>query len=115
VVSFCRSLNLTPEVNEDPDYQVQIKRFGEMKINYQDQMVVVPMSWMKEQVGMLTNLKMLFDENCIAVSPTFDKLQTALKSAVAENMRLDKGLSQFNDLTDALMLACNEHQMGRAI
>ncbi len=114
-VSFCRSLKLTPEVNEDPDYQVQIRRFREMKINYQDQMVVVPISWMKEQVGMLTNLKMLFDENCIAVSPDFDKLQVALKSAVAEGMRLDKGLSQYNDLIDALMLATNEYQMGRAI
>jgi len=108
-VAFCRSLKLTPEINESPDYQRDIKRYREMKVDYTNNMRVIPVSWMKDQVSMLGNCKMLFDQNCIAVSPTLDKMVTALRSCVAENMRLDKGVSQYNDLIDELILACSEY------
>jgi hypothetical protein len=68
---------------------------------------------MKEHISMLGNCKMLFDQNCIAVSPSLDKMVTALRTAVAESMRLSKDVSQFNDLTDALILACQEYKLGR--
>jgi hypothetical protein len=74
---------------------------------------VIPISWMKEQVAMLGNCKMLFDSNCIAVSPSLNKMVIALRSCVAENMRIQKDLSQFNDLTDGLILSCSEYKLGK--
>lgn len=112
-VSFVRSVKLLPEVGENPDYQQEIKMYREMKVDWTNNMRVIPISWMKEQVSMLGNIQMLFNKNCIAVPERFDKLVTALKTCVAENMRV-KDLSQFNDLVDAAMLACSEYIEVRA-
>jgi hypothetical protein len=112
-VSFCRSLKLIPEISEDPSYQQQIKMFNEMKVDYTNNMRVIPVNWVKHQVGMVNNLQMLFNQNAIAVSPSLDKMCIALRTAVTENMRLVKDLSQMNDLTDSLFLACEEYQVSK--
>jgi hypothetical protein len=109
-VSFCRSLKLTPEINEDPNYQDQIKMYRQMKIDYQNNMRVLPINWVKSQTEMVSTVQMLFNKNAIAVSPTLDKLVTALRTATIEGLRLQKDVSQFNDLTDSLFLACLEYQ-----
>jgi hypothetical protein len=111
-VAFIRSLKTTPEISEDPEYQNAIKLYREMKVDWSNNMRVIPISWMKDQASMLGNCKMLFDQNSIAVSPSLDKLVIALRSCVAENMRVVKDLSQFNDLIDGLILATNEYKMG---
>jgi hypothetical protein len=85
-VAFCRSLKLTSAVNENPDYQVERKQYEQMGVNWEDLNKVIPINWMKEQPSMLGSCKMLFDSNSIAVSPSLNKLVTALRSCVAENM-----------------------------
>jgi hypothetical protein len=113
-VSFCRSIKLIPEINEDPNYQQQIKMYNEMKgVDWTNNMRVIPVNWTKHQVSMINNLQMLFNQNAIAVSPTLHKLVTALRTAVTENMRLVKDLSQFNDLTDSLFLAAMEYEVSK--
>lgn len=112
-VTFCRSLKSTPEIKESIDYQDEIRRYREMKIDYTNNMRVIPISWMKLQAEMLENTKMLFDQNAIAVPAELDKLVTALRSCVAENMRVNKDLSQYNDLIDALILSNHEYKIGQ--
>jgi hypothetical protein len=113
-VSFCRSIKLIPEIDEDPNYQAVIKMYNEMKgVDWTNNMRVIPINWVRHQVGMINNLQMLFNQNAIAVSPTLDKLVTALRTAVTENMRLVKDLSQYNDLTDSLFLACLEYEVSK--
>jgi hypothetical protein len=87
--------------------------YNEMKVDYTNNMRVIPINWVKHQVGMINNLQMLFNQNAIAVSPKLDKLVTALRTAVTENMRLVKDLSQYNDLTDSLFLACQEYEVAK--
>jgi hypothetical protein len=41
----------------------------------------------------------------IAIDKRFDKLLTGLRTAVANEYKLDKEVSSFNDLTDAFRLA----------
>jgi len=112
-VSFCRSLKLLPEVDEDPNYQAQIKMYNEMKCDWTNNMRVIPINWVRYQVEMVNIVQMLFNNNAIAVSPTLDKLVIALRTAVLENMRLQKKISQFNDLTDSLFLAAMEYQLSK--
>lgn len=113
-VSFIRSLKLIPEVDEDPSYQAVIKMYSQMKgVDWSNNMRVIPVNWVRHQVPMINNLQMLFNQNAIAVSPTLDKLVIALRTAVTENMRLQKDLSQYNDLTDSLFLACLEYEVAR--
>ena len=47
----------------------------------------------------------LFQDHKIAVSPEFDKLAVALRSAVVDEYRLLKDQSAYNDLTDAISLS----------
>jgi hypothetical protein len=60
---------------------------------------------------MLQHAKALLDEteedgsSLIAIHPKFDKLLTGLRTAVANEYRLDKEQSSFNDLTDAFRLS----------
>jgi hypothetical protein len=113
-VSFTRSLKLLPEINEDPDYMAEIKRYREMKIDHTNNMRVLPISWIKSQGEMIGNVQMLFNKNCIAIDPSLDQLITALKTATIQGMRLQKDVSEFNDLTDSLFLACLEYQEVKA-
>ena len=85
--------------------------FGE-NINYQsvDEVhpgnnKVLPISFSKEHKTMLSHMEQLFNTHKVAVSPEFDKLIIALKTAVVNDYTLDKEQSAYNDLTDALRLA----------
>ena len=85
--------------------------FGE-NINYQsvDEVhpgnnKVLPISFSKEHKTMLSHMEQLFNTHKVAVSPEFDKLVIALKTAVVNEYSLDKEQSSYNDLTDALRLS----------
>jgi hypothetical protein len=60
---------------------------------------------------MLQHTKWLLDErdedgsSLITIHPSFDKLLTALRTAVANEYRLDKTETSFNDVLDAFRLS----------
>jgi hypothetical protein len=74
-------------------------------------MIVVPVPFGVEGAKMLQHAKALMDEteedgsSLIAIDKRFDKLLTGLRTAVANEYKLDKEQSSFNDLTDAFRLS----------
>ena len=74
-------------------------------------MIVVPVPFSVEGAHMLQHAMWLMEEtdedgsSLIAIDKRFDKLLTGLRSAVANEYKLDKEVSSFNDLTDAFRLA----------
>lgn len=74
-------------------------------------MVVVPVPFSVEGAHMLQHAKWLMEEtdedsgSLIAIDKRFDKLITALRTAVANEYKLDKEVTSYNDLLDAFRLA----------
>lgn len=66
---------------------------------------IIPVNFASEHKKMISHLAMLFNEEYMAVPEKFDKLIVALKTAVVNEYSLDKELSSYNDLTDALRLS----------
>jgi hypothetical protein len=62
---------------------------------------------------MLQHLRWLLHEkeydrtSLIAIHSSFDKLLTSLRTAIATEMKLDKYATSYDDLLDALMMACS--------
>jgi hypothetical protein len=54
------------------------------------EMRIIPVPFSTNHAKMLQHLKMLIDEGLIAISPKFDKLIIALRTAVATEYKLDK-------------------------
>ena len=60
---------------------------------------------------MLQHTKWLLEEidedgsSLVAIHPSFDKLLTALRTAVADEYKLQKDQTSFNDVLDALRLS----------
>lgn len=108
--SFIRSLKL--ELNEDPEYEKLIEYYNHTKCDWTLNMRVLPVSFAKENKAMLGNCKMILESGLIAIDPRFDKLIISLRTAVANEMKLDKQQTSFNDLLDSLILALHEYQFG---
>jgi hypothetical protein len=71
-------------------------------------MKIVPVNFNKEHKAMLGHCKMLLEKDGghIAINPDkFDKLITALRTAVDNDGVLDKEATSYNDIFDALRLA----------
>ena len=70
-------------------------------------MKVIPVSFGKEHKAMLGHCKMILedDRGKIAINPKFDKLVTALRTAVDVDGTLDKESTSYNDIFDAFRLA----------
>ena len=71
-------------------------------------MKVVPVNFNKEHKAMLGHCKMILedDRGKIAINPDrFDKLITALRTAVDNDGTLDKEVTSYNDIFDAFRLA----------
>ena len=75
-------------------------------------MLVVPVPFSVEGAHMLQHAKWLMEEtdedgsSLIAIhKERFDKLVTALRTAVANEYKLDKEVTIFNDLLDAFRLS----------
>jgi hypothetical protein len=104
--SFIRSLKL--QIGEEPDYDAVIARykaegFGDATRN----MKVVPVNFGKEHKAMLGHTKMILEDEGgrIAINPAFDKLVTALRTAVDADGSLDKEVTSYHDILDAFRLA----------
>jgi hypothetical protein len=105
--SFIRSLKL--QIGEDADYDKLIARYRPEGLGDATRdMKIVPVNFNSEHKAMLGHCKMLLesDGGKIAINPDrFDKLITALRTAVDNDGTLDKEATSYNDIFDAFRLA----------
>jgi hypothetical protein len=104
--SFIRSLKL--RIGEDADYLEALEREKRQGFKPGANMKIVPVNFNSEHKAFLGHTKMLLEQDPrrIAINPDkFDKLITALRTAVAEDGVLDKEQTSHNDLLDAFRLS----------
>jgi hypothetical protein len=109
--SFIKSLKL--QIGEDADYDQVIARYRAEGIRVENatkDMRIVPVNFNKEHKAMLGHCKMILEQDPrnekIAINPDrFDKLTTALRTAVDNDGTLDKESPSYNDIFDAFRLA----------
>jgi hypothetical protein len=106
--SFIKSLKL--QIGEDPDYDKVIARYRAEGLGdswWSKDMRIIPVNFNKEHKAMLGHCKMILEKDggCIAINPSFDKLVTALRTAVDNDGALDKESTSYNDIFDAFRLA----------
>jgi hypothetical protein len=102
--SFIRSLKL--QIGEDADYMPEIHKAKQE--NRKPDMRIVPVNFNSEHKAMLGHCKMILEQDPrkIAINPDkFDKLITALRTAVDNDGTLDKEATSYNDIFDAFRLA----------
>ena len=87
------------------DYHDEVRRLKANKHNIRDWMKVIPVSFMKEHIDMLAHTKRLLDAEALAVSPTWNKLIVAMRTAYAVEGDLKKKQGSYDDLLDAFMLS----------
>ena len=105
---------LKEALNEDPDYTKQISYYKHMfKTNYdlevlQDNMFVIPVPFSNMHRTMLSHCKELleYQGGILAINSKFDKLITALQTAVEKSEgSLDKEATSYDDILDAFRLS----------
>jgi hypothetical protein len=107
--SFIKALKL--QIGEDPDYDKVITRHKAERLGddwIQGMMRIIPVNFNKEHKAMLGRCKMIFEHEPgkIAINPDrFDKLITALRTAVDNDGELDKVSTLYNNIFDAFRLA----------
>jgi Terminase RNaseH-like domain len=105
--SFIKSLKL--QIGEEADYDKVIARYrAEGLGDGTKDMKIVPVNFNTEHKAMLGHCKMIMehDGGRIAInSDRFDKLITALRTAVDNDGTLDKNSTSYNDIFDAFRLA----------
>jgi hypothetical protein len=115
--SFIRSVKL--QIGEDPDYDKVIARYkaeGFGVENATKDMRIVPVNFNSEHKAMLGHCKMILEKDGghIAINAKFDKLITALRTAVDNDGTLDKESTSYNDIFDAFRLALKFYQFQEA-
>ena len=75
-------------------------------------MKVIPVPFSTQGAKMLQHTKSLLEDkdNLVAIDKRFGKLLTALRTAVANEYRLDKESTSYHDLLDALRLSLQLYQ-----
>jgi hypothetical protein len=106
--SFIKSLKL--QIDEDADYEKVIARYKADGFGVEDatkDMIIAPVNFNKEHKAMLGHCKMILEHEPrkIAINPIFNKLITALRTAVDNDGILDKEATSYNDIFDAFRLA----------
>jgi hypothetical protein len=105
--SFIKSLKL--QIGEDADYDKVIARYRSEGLGDATRdMKIVPVNFNSEHKAMLGHCKMIIEQDPgkIAINPErFDKLITALRTAVDNDGTLDKESTSYNDIFDAFRLA----------
>ncbi len=64
-----------------------------------------PVNFSTEHRNMLSNLHAMISKEYLAIEEKHDKLLTSLRTAYAEELKLKKEQTSYNDLLDALRLA----------
>jgi hypothetical protein len=105
---FIRSLK--HQLGERPDYKDEIKFYqsNSPDVDWTQNMTVIPVHFVKEHRRMLAHTKQILEYNngTIAINPRFDKLITALRTAVEKGEgSLDKEATNYDDIFDAFRLA----------
>jgi hypothetical protein len=106
--AFIKSLKIW--IGEDADYDKVNARYKSENLgnNWSQGMRIVPVNFNSEHKSMLGHCKMILesDGGRIAINPDkFDKLITALRTAVDNDGTLDKEATSYNDIFDAFRLA----------
>ena len=105
--SFIKSLKIW--IGEEAEYYKVIARYrSEGLEDATKDMKIVPVNYNKEHKAMLGHCKMILEQDPgkIAINPDrFDKLITALRTAVDNDGTLDKEATSYNDIFDAFRLA----------
>jgi hypothetical protein len=90
------------------DIRAECKR---LNTHIENRMIVVPVPFSVEGAHMLQHAKYLMEEtdedgsSLIAIDKSFDKLLTGLRTAVANEYKLDKEVTSYDDIVDAFRLA----------
>jgi hypothetical protein len=109
---FIKSLKL--QIGEDPEYDKVIARHkaGCFPDDPTKDMIIAPVNFNKEHKAMLGHCKIILENEGgkIAINPVFDKLITALRTAVDKDGALDKESTSYNDIFDAFRLALKFYQ-----
>lgn len=81
-------------------------------INPANYMKVIPVPFSTQGARMLQHAKSLLEDkdNLVAIDKRFDKLLTALRTAVANEYKLDKEQTSYHDLLDASRLSLQLYQ-----
>jgi hypothetical protein len=106
---FIRSLKL--QIGEDPDYDKVIARYRSEKMsgNWSKDMKIVPVNFNSEHKAMLGHCKMILEQDPrkIAINrDRFDKLITALRTAVDNDGTLDKLKKSSKNISASRLLLC---------
>ena len=89
----------------------QISDCKKYNLHLEDRMIIVPVPFSIEGAKMLQHAKWLMEEteedgsSLIAIDKRFDKLLTGLRTTVANEYKLQKEETSFNDIVDAFRLA----------
>jgi hypothetical protein len=122
--SFIKSLKL--QIGEEADYDKVIARYraanpglaasGKDKDGWSDNMRFIPVNFNTEHKIMLGHCKMILESQGgrISINAKFDKLITALRTAVDKDRVLDKESTSYNDIFDAFRLALKFYQFGES-
>jgi hypothetical protein len=107
--------SLKREFNEPFNQQYMRDQAADCKkynLHLEDRMIIVPVPFSVEGAHMLQHAKWLMEEtdedgsSLIAIhKERFDKLITALRTAVANEYKLDKEVTSYDDLLDAFRLS----------
>jgi hypothetical protein len=83
-----------------------------LNTHIENRMVVVPVPFSVEGAKMLQHAKYLMEEtdeedgsSLVAIDKSFDKLLTGLRTAVANEYKLDKEVTSYDDIVDAFRLS----------
>ena len=81
----------------------------------EDQMFIVPVPFSVEGRKMLQHAKLLLEdeEGLIAIHPSFERLLTSLRTAVATEYKLDKAATSFNDTLDSFLLSMHFYKRSK--
>jgi hypothetical protein len=90
---------------KDRDYEFFIERANKTRRELCQYMDVIPVYFSKEHKDMLLHCKIKLEKGVVAINPKFDKLITALRTAVDNEGSLDKEATSYDDIFDAYRLA----------
>jgi hypothetical protein len=107
---FIRSLKMMVGEDDSPSYiREQLDQCKKYDLNPADYMTVMPVPFNPEAKNMLIHAKELLEYEArplIGINSKFDKLLTALRTAVSDDSgKLDKERTSFDDLLDSFRLA----------
>jgi len=94
------------ERSEPLHYMELIQRAKKYKRPVENYMKVIPVHFSVEHKSMLAHCKMVLERGGLIIHPKFDKLTTALRTAVENGEGiLDKNATSYDDIFDAFRLA----------